>query len=237
MKLKKKKIFRAGILALLLLLVAGLMLHIIDIKGQLAASLSTNTALSTDMVKYRDKSGAEITEKALILSNYKALKAIHASDSSEIGRLQKLVKKSTISATIIRNQTTGTAAGTTSVTFVNNTDSLRNVTGPCDTIYPIYNYADSTKWADISVRATKDSTQVKYRFRNEYEITQENKKEGIWPFRRKTPVVMVRNLNPYTETTQISSYAVATPKNGAKTATLTGVAALIGIIAGIFIAK
>lgn len=236
-KKQRNKILKYGPIALLLLLVAGLSVTVFNLRQALTGSKTINEALSSDLVKYRDKSGAETTEKALILSNYRALQAVHASDSSEIGRLQKLVKKGTISATIIKNQTSGTAAGTTHVTFVNTGDSLPNVTNPCDTVYPEYSYSDSTKWADISVKATKDSTQVKYKFRNEYEITQENKKTGVWPFRKTSPIVMVKNLNPHTETTQIASYAVQPPKTGGKTAVISGAALFIGILAGIFIAK
>lgn len=244
-KKQRNKILKYGALALLLLLVAGLSVTVFNLREALTGSQTINTSLSSDLVKYRNKAGAETTEKALILSNYKALQAVHASDSSEIGRLQKLVKKGTISATIIKNQTSGTAAGTTTVTFtsnpvtfVNTGDSVPNVTtNPCDTVYPEYSYSDSTKWADISVKATKDSTNVKYKFRNHYEITQENKKTGVWPFRKTSPIVMVKNLNPHTETTQIASYAVQPPKTGRKTAVISGAALFIGILAGIFIAK
>lgn len=227
-----------GILAILFLLLAiffGLWAD--RLQGKLAGAQSINNALEADVVKYRDKSGAEITEKNLILSDYKTLKAIHARDSSEISRLQQIVNKRTISATILRTSTTGTSVGTTSVTFVTKEDSLPKLTLPCDTVYPEYSYSDSTKWAKIKVKSTKDSTKVSYKFFNEYDITQEMKKSGIWPFRKFTPIVKVRNLNPNTETIGISSYAVKPKNHAGRTATIAGISAVFAFVAGVFLAK
>lgn len=238
---KQKKIIKTAVIAVLLLIMLGEYFALFNLNRQLQSAQSVNDALSGDVKKYRDKSGAEVTEKNLILGNYKQLQKIRASDSSEIGRLQKLVTKLTISVNILKSRTGGVSSGTTEVVFVpvtngNDDDSLMNVT-PCDTVYPIYKYQDSTKWVNLKVKASKDSTHVEYKVFNEYEISQEFKKTGIWPFRKQQPIVKVRNLNPNTETIGISSYAVQQPKNGGKIAVITGVTAFIAFVAGILIAK
>lgn len=231
----RNKAIKYGALALLLLLLGGCFIIINNLKQELAGSKSTVEALSNDIVKHIDKTGAEVSEKKMILSSYKALKSIHASDSSEIGRLKKLVNKNTISGTIISNNTSGHVTGHTEIVFLKDTSARASI--PCDTVYPIYKDSVADKWAIVKTIATKDSIRTDYKIFNEYEITQELKKEGNWPFRRKVPTVKVRNLNPHTETTAIASYAVQVPKTGKKTATIAGVAAALAFIAGFLIAK
>jgi hypothetical protein len=245
---KQKKYSKYALLALLLLLISGMALVINNLQGQLSLEKNNTDALSADMVKYRDKWGSEISEKQLILGTYKSLQAIHASDSSTIGQLQKLVNKTTLSATIIKNTTSGILTGTTNVTFGNKPDSLTKLTDPCDGLFPTYqaeikdsSYVESKKrfivWSSFSILSNKDSTHIDYKINNELDITQEYKKEGAWPFRRKVPIVKIKNLNPHTQTNEIASYVTQVPKTGKKTAIIAGFSLALGIIAGIFIAK
>lgn len=232
---KRNNLIKYILLLLLLLLLGGCLLYINNLKNSLANSKTTIEAISTNIKKHRDKTGAEISEKELILSSYRALKALHVSDSSEIGRLQGIVNKNTMSATILKNSTSGHKSGTTEIVFIR--DTIKGTALPCDTIYPTYKTKISDKWTNMKIAASKDSIQVDYKFFNEYEITQEFKKEGKWPFRHKVPEVRVRNLNPYTQTDQISSYAVQVPKQGKKLITVAGISLGIGILTGFILAK
>lgn len=246
MEHKQKKAVKYSIYAVLFLLIGGCFLYIGKLKQKITSGKITIEALSNTMVKYRDKNGAEVTEARLILSSYKDLKALHVSDSSTIGRLQNLVNKNTISATAIKNTTSGTITGKTKITFKNvslgnNRDTLpiltEVVTMPCDTVYPEYQDSITSKWANMNVLATKDSIKVDYTVFNEYEISQEYKKEGNWPFRKKVPIVKIKNLNPHTVTTEIASYAVQVPKTGKKITTIAAVAAGLGFLTALFIVK
>ena len=239
---KKNNIAKYAVIILLLLLFASSLYVIQNLKAELAGSKSTIEAVSNEMTKFRDKSGLEVAEKQMILTSYKALKAIYANDSSEIGRLQKIITKNTLSATILGNKTTGKVTGKTNITFnqghPKNTDPLVvDIDYPCDTVYPTYRDSVGDKWSTIETVANRDSITVEYTIRNEYEITQEFKKVGNWPFRKQTPFVKVKNLNPHTETTEISSYAVQVPKTGKKMAIVAGASAILGLIIGVFIAK
>ena len=217
---------------LLFSLIGGGLVYINNLKQELAGSQSTVNALVSDVTSYKDKLGTSISEKELVLTNYKALQRIHAANGTEILRLQQLVKKNTLSATIIKTETKGHVHIKTELTF---RDSSHVVTN--DTIYPDYSGSVQNKWVNIAVMATKDSLYTDYHFFNEYEITQELKKEGHWPFRKQVPIVKVHNLNPYTETTGIASYAVQVPKKKGKVITITGVTFALGILTGIFLAK
>lgn len=248
--INKRDIVFSGVIILLLILTIGLMLHLGNIKRNVTSLSSINTALSNGLVKFRDKTHSEIAQKSLILANYKTLQSIHASDSSEIGRLQQIVKKGTIAATILKNNTHGTLTGTTNVTFGNKHDSVPKITYPCDSIpMPQYQahledstYNETTKkyvvWGKMDVIATNDSTHVNYTINNEFDITHEIKKEGFWPFRKRTPIVQVKSLNPHTETNQIMSYAVPpSPKPVGAIAAGTTAAALIGFILGVVLTR
>lgn len=198
----------------------------------------TIQALSSHLKKSIDKNGLETVQKELIMLDYKTLKSIHASDSSEIGRLQKLLTKNTISATIIKTATTGTLSGHTHVVIKDYEPKEYGFTvTPCDTLYPEYTDTLKDKWSNITITANKDTTMAIYNFNNELEFTQQYQKQGKWPFRKEVPIVMVKNLNPHTTTTGISSYAVPVPDHKNKFALGTGAALLIGLAAGIFIAK
>lgn len=183
-------------------------------------------ALQGDLKKTVDAAGRETAEKKILISSYKDLKALHVSDSSEIGRLKKMVGKHTTSAAVINNATSGILTGSTSVVFVPG-DTLKN---PCDTMHAVYTSTLTDEWGCIQVTASKDSTRADYTIRNEYQVTQElGDKQGKWPFRYRSPVLKVKNMNPHTTTDKISVWAVQTPNIKKKVAT----GACIGFLGGI----
>jgi hypothetical protein len=187
------------------------------------------TALSNELTKTVNKYGQETSQKNVLVMSVSALKSIHASDSSEIGRLQKIVNKKTSSATALSSTTSGTLRGKPHISFKQ--DTIINYNLVCDTIYPVYKDTLRDQWTNITIEASKDSTVVKYTAYNEYNITQQTKKQGKWPFRKKVAVVTVQNLNPNTKTNGVSSFSVPEPKVGKAVA--GGVVS--GIVSGIIL--
>lgn len=231
--------FKPGRLALLLLIIV-LFFAIMLCCEQRAALKQKDLlidALPAAMVKHRDKDSAEITEKRLLLISYNQLKNIHASDSSEIGRLKKLVTKNTISATMVSTQTTGTLTGKPTVLFP--LPGSEQGGGPDTTCknYPTYKDSLRDKWAKLDYTVNKDTGIVHYTVFNEFEFKQNFKKMGRFPFKEKVPVITARNLNPNTITTGISSYACAPAKTKQKTTAVAFISAVAGFVLAVFILK
>lgn len=190
-------------------------------------------ALQTGLKKTIDKGGRETAEKMVLITSYNQLKAVHVADSSALGKLQKLINKRTDNATIVKNHTSGSITDKKPhVTFGNKVDSLGKITSdPCN---PVYKDTLNDGWTKINITACKDSVSADYTVRNEYEQTQEQSDlQGNWPFRYRTPVVKIKNLNPHTQTDEINAWAVQVPNVKKKVTTATG----IGILAGIVITK
>lgn len=156
--------------------------------------------------KQRDELGREKTTTALLYGDIKSLKALNSSKDSTLKKLQEIVNKRTISATIFSTSTGNTVStGTTSVTGRDTVwkDSLIY-------IYPEYATAFKNRWEDFNIKANKDTFLLKYKIFNEYEFTQEWKRQGI--FKPRTPVVTVTNQNPNTETIELKSFTVKPDK-------------------------
>jgi hypothetical protein len=195
-------------------------------------------ALQSGIKKTIDKQGRETAEKQILITTIKQLKAAHVSDSSTIGRLQKLVDKRTTSAAIIKNHTSGSLTGKNpTVTFGNKTDSLTKITQP-DSCNPIYQDTLRDGWTEIAIKACKDSTHADYTVRNEYEQTQGlGDLQGKFPFRYRAPVMKIKNLNPHTKTDEINAWAVQVPNIKKKVTIAAGVGAAAGLILGIFLTR
>ncbi len=199
-------------------------------------SQSVNEVLTEDFKTVTNEKGEEIATRKLIQASYFGLKNIHANDSSEIGRLKKLIDSKTFSATIIQNTTSVHDHGKTIVSFP--ADSIKpNIKDHTryDTIYPTYTYKDSTKWQQVSITANRDSTDVTCLVHNEFDITQTIEKQGKWPFRKKVAVIKVVNKNPNTKTKELISYEAKQPKR--HIALIAGISAVIGFLTAILILK
>lgn len=194
----------------------------------------TNTAYeaSNDSLhKEVNQKGQEITSTQLILADYNTLKnKLHVSDST-VKKLQQLITKKTISATVLNTNTTDN--GTTSTTTIKTEIELRH-----DTVfvYPTYQSKWSERWSTGTITASKDSVSRSITLYNEYQINQsyERTGKGIGKyFKQRTPMVEVTNINPYTTTTALKSYALAPDKRSKKRAfvagILLGVAGMMGI--------
>jgi hypothetical protein len=161
-----------------------------------------------------NKDGTETSSTALLYGSIENLKKLHASDSSALGKLQKLVDKLTISATILSTSTSGT---TSSSTVIAARDTVRSKKDSLIYVYPEYTLKrDSSKWEDISAFANKDSFVVHYSIFNEYAFKQDWQKQGTGIKKilsQRIPIVSVTNLNPHTQTRELQSFSVKPKKH------------------------
>lgn len=150
----------------------------------------------------RNKNGEEVAKNILILADRDAFKKMYFAKDSDYQRLQKMVDKNTLSATLIKNTTSFTGTTKTEIKW----DTVE-VEG--EKIYPTYITSFKNKWISDTIIANKDSTELRLKVYNEYEIIQ-NWERPKW-YKQKQPMIEVTNKNPYTETTTLKSFAVATP--------------------------
>lgn len=192
-------------------------------------------ALQTGLKKTIDKQGRETSEKQILITSYKQLKAVHVSDSSVIGRLQKIITKNTTAAVIIQNHTSGhLSSHAPHVTFNDFTDSLTKT----DNCNPVFQDTLKDPWTNIKIYACKDSINADYTVTNEYAQTQEfGAKQGKWPFKYRQPVIRVKNLNPHTKTDEINAWAVQVPNIKKKVTTGITISLISGLILGLLIKR
>lgn len=165
-------------------------------KKNLSEQLSFS---KTEYNKSRNKLGEEITKVQLLQTESKRNFLRYQSEKEEVRRLQQLIKKSKQinNATVLGNTTLVISKGATDTILV--TDTILG------TVYPTYTYSDSTKWYEVSLMASKDTTQINFIVKNEFEVTQTYKE------------IQVRNLNPYTNTDYIQTVTIDKKKGRVKT--------------------
>ena len=176
--------------------------------------------------KKRNKDGTEETTTALLYGSVASLKKLHADDSSAIGRLQKLVDKLTISATVFSTATTNTISSATTVVPH---DTV--IKGDSILIYPEYRTKFKNKWEDFDVRANRDTILVNYKVFNDFSFEQKWERQK-W-YKAKVPVITVKNNNPKTETTELKSFTVK-PKKHSRLKNI-GAGIVIGAVGGFII--
>jgi hypothetical protein len=185
-----------------------------------------NASMDT-LHKTRNELGQEKTTTSLLLGTVGNLQALNSSKDSTLRKLQKLVDKKTISATVLTTSTGNTVSSAT--TSTQSRDTIRSTKDSLIYIYPQYNTEFKNRWENFNITANKDTFLVKYKVYNEYEFKQEFMKQGKGlkkVFSASVPMVSVTNLNPNTETLELKSFAVK-PKKHSRLKTF-----LIGGVAG-----
>ncbi len=163
-------------------------------------------AATQDTLKItRNSLGQEKATTTLLYGNVKDLKKMHVSDTSALGKLQKLVDNLTISVTYLSNVTAGKVTGKTIVT-IHDTIYKNGMAY----VYPEYKFSFVDRWQDIKSIATKDSTHIDYKVFNEFDLKQ-NWQRDKW-YKRRTPVASILNLNPHTETREMKVFTVKEDK-------------------------
>ncbi len=167
----------------------------------------------------RNKLKQEKTTTNLLNGRISDFKKLRASDSSIIGRLQKIVNRNTISATELRTVSTGSFSGAEQ----NIGHDTTFVDGNKKYIYPTYSDTVSDKWGRFKMSASKDSFYLEYKIYNQFELTQQWNYNGL--FKRKVAEATITNLNPNTETIEYKTFTVKENKSNRVRDVLIGTAA------------
>jgi len=117
--------------------------------------------------------GQEITRTRLMLTDYDMIKHRMQSADSTIKKLQQIIDRHTLSATVLNNATHDHGSSTTTVThteYVTKHDSVF--------VFPTYKSSWAEKWSKGTITANKDSIIRDYTVFNEFAIKQAFERKG-----------------------------------------------------------
>lgn len=183
-------------------------------------NLALQNAAKDTLIQYRDKYNRQVTVTTALVGSVKDLKKLSSSKDSTLKRLQQLVDRKTIGATVISNVTSGaiTAASNIIQHDTVRTDSMINV-------YPVYQTSYHNKWEKFYIRASRDSFDIQYKVFNDFDITWRYERDGL--FKPKKTIVSILNHNPNTETLDMKNFTIGPPKQN------RGIWLGVGVVAGI----
>ncbi len=173
----------------------------------------------------KDKFGKETAKTSLLLGSVRDLKRINAGKDSTLRKLQQLVDRNTISATVLSNATGSNIRTRTDTIIFSDTVWTDSVIK----LFPEYRTRFTNRWEDFNVVASRDSFDIKYTVFNEFEIS--NRWERPKWFKAKQAIVSVKNLNPNTTTKELKSFNIKAPKKR------KGLIFVAGILSGIAAVK
>jgi len=164
-------------------------------------------ATEDSLYQSRKELSRQITTTTLLYGKISDFKTLHASDSSALGKLQKLVDKLTISATYLKTVTDNKFSAVTQ--NITARDTIKKDSSIY--VYPEYSTCYSNRWERFIAKANKDTFNIEYKVFNEFELSQKWKRNGI--FKRKTPIAEITNLNPHTETLEYKTFTIREDKS------------------------
>lgn len=173
-------------------------------------------AAASQVHSYRNKEGKQISERQVLLTEYKELKRMVSERDSELTMLKKIVKRSTVTAVVHTVHTRDTVFVKVRLT---------------DTITNVRDIAYTDEWANIDVHSEGDTARIAYSFRNEFVHKSEWRKRNL--FSRPVLYGSVMNNNPHTSTDRYFLYQERAPH---QTGFKVGIFA-VGLGAGIWITK
>lgn len=163
-----------------------------------------NSLAKADSLKiFKNKYNEEVAQNVLILSQRDAFKKMYFAKDADYKRLQDIVDKNTIGATIIKNNTSFNNSVKTEIKW----DTVK-LDG--EKVYPTYKRTFKNKWIADTIVADKDSVKLNIVVYNEYEVIQKWERPK-W-YKAKQPTIEVTNKNPYTQTVALKSFALKPPK-------------------------
>lgn len=213
-----KRMWKETLIVLITVILCLVTLQTCNQKNKLNSQQALVSSINSELTKTKNKLGEETAKSELIVSdNTKLFLSINSKDSTII-KLQGIVEanKKTISkygsATIFGTNTTINSTNVTDSIILR--DTIRE--GNTVTIYPQYQFKVNqfNDWITGSGYANKDSSHLDIKIKNEAEIViGYSKDSGIKNlFKKAKPYAIVKNKNPYTETSEFKTYAVALPK-------------------------
>lgn len=221
-----------NILLIALVVIAVLFWQMCKKKDNLQTQVQTYSAANAGMQKDINKLGQEVTKTKLIVSDYDIIKHKLESSDSTVNKLQQIIDKHTISATVLN--TTTHDHGSSSTTITGHGDAV--VRHDSVFIYPMYKSQWKERWSEGTITANKDSISRSVFFFNEYDIKQSYQLDGHGLgkyFRQRVPTVEVVNINPNTKTSDLKSYSLQPDKKPKRRAFVIGGAIGAAILYGI----
>lgn len=205
--------------AIYIVVIVALFLILLKQCGSEKNSMELFNATQDTLVQYRDKYNRQVTNTTALVGTVKDLKKLNSSKDSTLRRLQQLVDRNTINATVISSVTSGSI--TTASTIIKH-DTVR--TDSLIEIFQVYKTSYHNRWEKFDVTAGRDSFDIQYKVFNDFDITERYERDGL--FKPKKTIVSIRNNNPRTETLDIKNFTIR-PKKQYK-----GVWLSVGVVAG-----
>lgn len=219
-------------------LIIIILLGIISILLLRSCGQPTDVTIVSEQAKkdslqlFRDALGQEHAKNITIIADRDQFKKMYFAKDSDYRALQLSVDKNTMSAILLRNNSTASIKTGSNISYRDTI--LKRVHDSIQiTIYPTYSRVFKSKWFNDSIVANKDSIFSRPAFFNEYMITQRYERKNI--FHKKYCYVDVTSKNPYTTTTALKSFLVASPKRNIGKFIFGSIA--VGVISGIFLSK
>lgn len=199
------------LLVLLVLILIFFLMKGCKAKQQLVSNDTMNIALKDSLKTWKDKEGnfkANIT----LLENYNSKYFTDlASADSTISKLQKLVKKYEGQ---IKHGGSATSIGTEANIHIVSPSHTDGFTRVQDTVYANYNTDFNIKgWVWGTVSATKDSTTIGMRFKEEIDVVIGTEKTGFLGLGKGKPFAEVTLHNPFNTVSTLRSYSTKPAPN------------------------
>ena len=200
---------QSNILIIILLLLVGFFgYQYYNTSQDLQEQVTLTEAANAKMETWRGKDGLNRAKiQALETRNSEAFLKMATNDSSILA-LQYAVKgmeRYLRDQGSVTNFSTETGISTSSETEVIPNDTLPE--------FPSYRSEfDLDGWVYGSTLATKDSTHLDLRVKNSYTLTVGVEPQGFLGMGKGKAFAEVKNLNPYSETTDLRTYQVTVPK-------------------------
>lgn len=228
MKLTWERFILGFVIAFLIVM----LIHTCNEKQNQSTIFNNNLKASQDtLVHTRNKLGQETSTISSLSGSVSELKQFLSSSRDSIKNLNSLLTKNSVSAAIIKDNTSGKVSVPTVVIAAKSDDKK-----PVDTstFCKTYTGQVASKWINIDVTANCDSTHFTYDIHNEYDFKQEYVKTGGF-FSKKKLVASIKNLNPYTTTTELYTFNITTKKTNKLLIFTVGLG--VGIAGAIYLLK
>lgn len=196
-------LLRSGASIIIILILAY---FLFQARGQLTEQANLNTALKDSVQTWRGKDGLNRAKiETLETSKSDEFLALASKDDAivalqnEVRSMKRYLKKK------------GSVTNFTSETSVDTSVPTEVVDN--GTPFPTYKSKfDLNGWVYGNSVATKDSTYYNLKVKNKYSLTLGVEPTGFLGLGKGKPFAQVKNLNPYSETQELKTYQVSSPK-------------------------
>lgn len=183
-----------------------------DKSAQLEEQLTLTEAANAEMEVWKDKDGlnnAKIqsleTENTETFLKFATKDAAIVALQADVKRMEKYLRKQG-SVTNFSTSTDVSATGNTEVT-----ENTEDPTSPTYTSKFEQKDEKGKVWAFGTIIANRDTTSISQRIFNEYSLTVGREPQGFLGLGKSKAFAEVKNLNPFSATTEIRTYQVSLP--------------------------